>query len=268
MPDAQKQKKGRKMWIVILAVVLFIIVGGFVCYLMFGQQMIRNHLRGLPGNAVQYEPVNIEADSESPLRGKTVIFLGSSVTRGYGACDTSFVELLAQKDGVIPVKEAVGGTTLITRNKESYIPRMENLDPAIRADAFVCQLSTNDAKGKFPLGTVSDSFERSSFDTSTIAGALEYIVSYAQETWNCPVMFYTGTRYDSEYYGKMVALLHEIAEKWDCTVADLWSDEALNNITDEQRRLYMLDGIHPTKAGYWKWWLEPIEAGLIRMIEE
>lgn len=268
MSDAKKQKKGKKTWAVILAAVLFFMVGGYVCYLMFGQQIIKAYLRRLPGNAVQYEPVNIEADSESPLRGKTVIFLGSSVTLGYGACDTSFVELLAQKDGVIPVKEAVGGTTLIRRNKNSYIPRMEKIDPAIRADAFVCQLSTNDARGKFSLGTVSDSFERSSFDTSTIAGALEYIVSYARETWNCPVMFYTGTRYDNEHYGKMVALLHEIEKKWGCTVVDLWSDEALNNITDEQRKLYMLDGIHPTKAGYWKWWLEPIEAGIIRMIED
>ena len=256
------------MWFAILAGALVIMAGGFVCYLIFGQQIIRNYLRSLPGNAEQYEPVNIAADAESPLRGKTIIFLGSSVTKGYGACDTSFVELLAQKDGVIPVKEAVGGTTLITRNKESYIPRMENLDPAIRADGFVCQLSTNDAKGKFPLGTVSGSFEKSSFDTSTIAGALEYIVCYARETWDCPVMFYTGTRYDSGYYGKMVALLHEIEEKWDCTVADLWSDEVLNSITDEQRKLYMLDDIHPTKAGYWEWWLEPVEAGIIRMIEE
>ena len=264
----ETKKKRKKVWLVILIAFLIISAGGYVGYLLFGQQIIQNHLRSLPGNAGQYEPDNIESDPESPLRGKTVIFLGSSVTKGYGACDTSFVELLAQKDGVIAVKEAVGGTTLVTQNDKSYIPRMESIDAAIPADAFVCQLSTNDAKGKFPLGKVSDSFDRSTFDTATIAGALEYIVSYAQDTWNCPVVFYTGTRYDSEHYAKMVALLHEVAAKWGCTVADLWSDDALNSISDEQRKLYMLDDIHPTKAGYWEWWLEPIEAGILREIEK
>ena len=39
-------------------------------------------------------------------------------------------------------------------------------------------------------------------------------------------------------------------------------------IMEEQRKLYMLDDIHPTKAGYWEWWLEPIEAGLINAIEK
>ena len=261
------KKKRKRIWLAILIAFFIVSAGGYLGYLLFGQQMIQNHLRGLPGNAAQYEPENIESDPDSPLRGKTIIFLGSSVTRGYGACDTSFVELLVQKDGVIAVKEAVGGTTLVTRNDESYIPRMEKIEPTIRADAFVCQLSTNDARGKLPLGTVSDSFDRSAFDTATVAGALEYIVSYAQETWNCPVVFYTGTRYDSGHYGKMVALLHEIEAKWGCTVVDLWNDDALNNISEEQRKLYMLDDIHPTKAGYWEWWLEPIEAGLINAIE-
>ncbi len=183
------KKKRKRIWLAILIAFFIVSAGGYLGYLLFGQQMIQNHLRGLPGNAAQYEPENIESDPDSPLRGKTIIFLGSSVTRGYGACDTSFVELLVQKDGVIAVKEAVGGTTLVTRNDESYIPRMEKIEPTIRADAFVCQLSTNDARGKLPLGTVSDSFDRSAFDTATVAGALEYIVSYAQETWNCPVVF-------------------------------------------------------------------------------
>jgi peptide-methionine (S)-S-oxide reductase len=240
MPDAQKQKKGRKMWIVILAVVLFIIAGGFVCYLMFGQQMIRNHLRGLPGNAVQYEPVNIEADSESPLRGKTVIFLGSSVTRGYGASDTSFVELLAQKDGVIPVKEAVGGTTLITRNKESYIPRMENLDPAIRADAFVCQLSTNDASQGIPLEKTEQ--------------AIRAILDYTDHTYHCPVVFYTGTYYESQAYSAMIRCLYDLQAEYGFFILDLFNDPEMRAVSAEDYARYMSDPIHPNLLGYRQWW--------------
>ena len=36
----------------------------------------------------------------------------------------------------------------------------------------------------------------------TVAGSIEFIIAYAKEKWNCPVAFYTGTRYDSEAYAK------------------------------------------------------------------
>lgn len=47
---------------------------------------------------------------------------------------------------------------------------------------FVCQLSTNDATNGLPLGSVSSGRELNDFDTQTVAGAIEYIVCYAQET--------------------------------------------------------------------------------------
>ena len=66
----------------------------------------------------------------------------------------------------------------------------------------------------------------------------------------------------------MVDLLLQIQEKWDCGVIDLWNNEELNNITDEERSLYMLDGIHPTRAGYLHWWLPTIEAYLESIITD
>ena len=33
---------------------------------------------------------------------------------------------------------------------------------------------------------------------------MEYIIVYAKQTWNCPVIFYTGTKYDSKQYQQMV----------------------------------------------------------------
>lgn len=264
-------KKGKKkIWktvlIVLLVLFLLISVGGFVAYKIFGSKVLTLILANKPGNAAAYSVDSVEANPTSPLQGKTIIFLGSSVTDGYGACGTSFVEYLEKIDGVIPVKEAVGGTTLVTTGTDSYIPRMEALDKSIQADAFVCQLSTNDATKGLPLGAVSDSFDRADFDTETIAGAIEYIISYAGDTWNCPVIFFTGTKYDDAAYGDMVAMLLKIQEKWDCGVIDLWNDEELNAITDEQRILYMLDGVHPTKAGYLKWWLPEMEAYLIESL--
>ncbi len=206
------------------------------------------------GNYGEYSLSSTTADGDM-LKGKTVIFLGSSVTFGYGSLGVSFADFLEKSDGITAVKEAVSGTTLVDIKRSSYVSRMKDIDKNIRADAFVCQLSTNDATKELPLGEISESSDMNSFDTMTVAGAIEYIIAYSKETWNCPVIFYTQSKYDSEHYAKMVDLLLEIKEKWGIKVIDLWNDTAINSITEEERKLYLVDHIHPTKAGYKEWWL-------------
>lgn len=219
------------------------------------------------GNSAEYSVEATPALTDSRLAGKTVIFLGSSVTYGSASRGESFVEFLAKRDGIIPVKEAVSGTTLVDNGSDSYIARMKTIDKSVKADAFVCQLSTNDATKKLPLGEVSASFDIADFDTSTVAGSLEYVIAYARDTWNCPVLFYTGTRYDSERYGEMVALLLDICEKWNVTVIDLWNNAELNAVSAEQYKTYMANGIHPTRAGYRDWWLPEFEKVLNEIFE-
>ena len=110
---------------------------------------------------------------------------------------------------------------------------MKTINPDIPADAFICQLSTNDATRHMPLGTISGGFELADFDTETVAGAIEYIIAYAEKTWHCPVLFYTGTRFDCEEYGEMVRLLP----------------------------------IHPTQAGYLLWWTPAMETYLYEFLK-
>ena len=188
------------------------------------------------------------------LKGKTVIFLGSSVTYGSASGGVSFADFLEKEDGIISVKEAVSGTTLVDGDSSSYVSRMKTISKSIRADAFVCQLSTNDASLKKPLGKISDSSDISDFDTQTVAGAIEYIIAYARKTWNCPVIFYTGTRYNSEIYSEMVNLLLEIQNKWQIGVLDLWNSEEMNAVSKEDYDYYMANGIHPNSEGYRRWW--------------
>lgn len=219
-----------------------------------------------PGNAGKNAAQNAAVNENSPLKGKRIIFLGSSVTYGSAAEGESFAEFLEKKDGVIPVKEAVPGTTLVDNGEQSYISRMKRLPAEISADVFICQLSTNDASLGLPLGEISPSFAEDAFDTSTVAGAIETIIVYVRKTWSCPVIFYTGTRYDSPRYGEMVALLRRIAEKHQIGVIDLWNSP-INDVSPELYSLYMADGIHPTKAGYGEWWLPEIEKYLLTYLK-
>ena len=186
--------------------------------------------------------------------GRHLVFLGSSVTYGSAANGVSFADYLGKRNRWSITKEAVSGTTLVDTGADSYIARMKTIPGKTKADLFICQLSTNDATQKKVLGSVSAGMNLQDFDTKTVAGAIEYVIAYAKATWNCPVAFYTNPRYDSSEYAAMVALLQEIAEKWNIAVIDLWNDAAWNGITEEQRNKYMADPIHPTKEGYLEWW--------------
>lgn len=202
------------------------------------------------------------------LKDKTVIFLGSSVTYGSKSGGYSFADCLEDEYGIISVKEAVSGTTLADNDSSSYISRMKTIDKSIKADAFFCQLSTNDAKKKIPLGVVSDSFDADLFDTKTVAGAIEYIISYAKNVWNCPVFFYTGTKYDSEYYEKMVELLLTIQKKHKIKILDLWNSEKMNSVSKEEYSFFMSDGVHPNINGYREWWMPEFRDFLLQNLQE
>lgn len=219
------------------------------------------------GNYGEYSLRNTEMIPDSPLNGKTIIFLGSSVTFGYGSLGVSFTDFLEKSDGITAIKEAVSGTTLVDVKSSSYVSRMKTIDKNIKAEAFVCQLSTNDATKEMPLGEISDSFDINVFDTQTVAGAIEYIIAYAKETWDCPVVFYTQSKYDSEHYKKMVDLLLQIKKKWGITVIDFWHDLEINSISDEEQKLYLVDHIHPTKAGYKIWWLPKFQECLYEILK-
>lgn len=211
------------------------------------------------GNAAEYSVAQTQALESSPIKGKTYIFLGSSVTYGSAAKGESFADFLEKKDGIKPIKEAVSGTCLVDEKNNSYVSRLKKIDKSIKPDAFICQLSTNDATKKKPLGSVSDSFYEENFDTETVAGAIEYIVSYVNDTWNCPIIFYTGTKYDSKQYEKMIKVLYDVQEKWGIIILDLWNDEEMNAVSKDDYALYMANGIHPTRAGYREWWLPKFE---------
>ncbi len=265
---ARGRERGRRRRFVLAGVAVAAACAGWIAFCGFQGgwgPFARLHdvkTAGLPGNAERYSLENVEPDEASPLRGRRIAFLGSSVTYGAAAQGTSFVDYLVKKDGVVATKDAVSGTTLVDDAPDSYLARLRNLEPGEGLDLLVCQLSTNDASQGKELGEVSDSFAAEDFDTGTVAGAIEYVIAYARDTWGCPVVFYTSPRYGSERYQQMVDLLAQVQTKWGIQVIDMWDDDSFNSISDEQRSLYMADDIHPTKAGYLEWWLPYFEKQL------
>ena len=180
-----------------------------------------------------------------------------SASGGYSMADA----IAENREDTVCYKYAVSGTTLVNESVDSYVARMKQIDPNLKLDMLVVQLSTNDATQGRALGSISASTDLNSFDTTTVAGAIEYIIAYARNAWGCPVVFYTGTYYESQAYGQMVNLLLEIQKKWDIGVIDLWNNAQMTALQGtDLYHSYMSDPIHPTALGYKTWWAPVFEA--------
>lgn len=231
-------------------------------------------LSQLPGNAEKYSLSATERNPLSPLNGRTIIFLGSSVVYGSDSLGESMADFLSRIDGVNIVKQAVSGTTLVERPDDggsSYIARMKTIDANLKPDAFICQLSTNDATQLMPLGETARGFDPAEFDTGTVTGAIEYIIAYARRVYGCPIAFFTGTRYTgipgADQYARMVKRLHALSSKWGVGIIDLWNDPDMLAVTPAEYAIYMSNPIHPTRAGYRDWWVPRFESFLTGLFD-
>ena len=222
----------------------------------------------LNGNSELYSFDTIELLEGNPLEGKTICVLGSSIADGYSSSHYGIGEYFQARFGCELIKETVSGTTLTNLYNNSYISRMENNIDATEIDLFICQLSTNDANMNIRPGGIIESTNLADFNQWTIIGSMEYIIAYAKETWNCPVVFFTGCYYDNAIYGNMVNVLYALQEKWDFGIIDLYYNDGFNDISDEMRSIYMADDIHPNKAGYRDWWGPEMEKQLLEYLDE
>ncbi len=251
-----------------------------------------------------------EQEEESPLKGKTIYWLGSSVTYGASSNGEAVADYIQALTGCTSVKNAVNSTTINGTGNNSYTDRLiatsssgnwTAFDTTAHVDAFVCQISTNDAPSRYyndesvhgaMTGPVIDETEMpvvSEYDPSTTLGGIEYIIAYAIRTWNCPVYFYSGTPYGSntgypgsrrayggetesndgyKHYGDLVDEVLEIADAWtnagfEVGVIDMYHDDDFNKLASGTYFDWaMSDGVHPHNAGYLQWWTPYFQAFL------
>lgn len=265
-------KKGKKKAMVIIAWILGGLTLASLCGLAFAGYRFSwgpfsalgdFYWKNFEGNHIQYASDNCNPLEDSPLKGIDIAFLGSSVTYGASSVRDSFADYIAVRNGATYVKDAVSGTTLVEEGVNSYVARLKRMEKERKFDLFVVQLSTNDASQSKPLGTIAG--EGGVYDTHTVCGAMEFIRDYVEKTWGVPVVFYTNSYYESEAYAAMVEALYAMQKAYGedkVGIIDLYTDEAFNAITPEERSLYMADHIHPMRAGYLLWWTPKMESYL------
>lgn len=219
------------------------------------------------GNSPEFSPDRVEYDPTSPLHGKRIGFLGSSITYGFGARGISFADYLQAKDGVISTKSAVTDSTLAGTDESGYLFRLKH-DFGGAYDLFVCQLSTNDGRQGKKLGSITSSSTLTGFDVDTTIGALEEVCSYVKDELKCPLAFFTCMRDDpTGEYEKLVGMLFDLQAKWKFSIIDIFNDETLK-ASMRSHRNGMWDDAHPTQEGYLHVWLPKFEMELTKIFSQ
>lgn len=210
-----------------------------------------------------------------PKQGKKILFLGSSVVEGAAALRDGPAEYIAAVDGAIIEKSSYSGTTIAYQDERSYAPRMLEYTKEDGFDAVVLQLSTNDAGQGVERGEISVSYDPADFDKYTFCGSMELMLEHCKNELQCPVIIFTVTSFgqkeemfQEDNYAGLIELTKQLCEKWDVSLLNMWEDEELNNITEEQFKDWMANASHPCKKGYLEWWLPEFEKALTEALAE
>ena len=275
---AKNMKKSTKIIIdVVVAVVALAVALGVCGY----QQAAQTQGLNKSGNADEWLPANQEVNEDSPIAGKTIFWLGSSVQDGFGARHNAIGDFMEVIEKTNKIKDCYSGTYIATTADEDYLPRFllhdATTDPVV--DLVVVQLGTNDSKQLTEVGdvTADDVRDYDSFDQTTTMGALEYIMKYAQETWNCPVLVYTSLWFDETktatgmqkeaIYDEIVDKCKIACEKWDCYLLNMWDNsDAIMAVAGDMYDTYMTDSVHPTMQGYLEWWYPYFKAEIYNIL--
>ncbi|MGN0458716.1 MAG: hypothetical protein ACI4IL_07085 [Eubacterium sp.] len=231
--------------IVLISLICAIVVGAIVLSVSLSKNEVTER-------TTQTKPFSFTTVAKGEVSNlfNTVIFLGTDFTVGTKSKE-SFTDQLEQQEIIRPAVFAKKGIKMVDDGKKNnYISLLKSIPTKHAAPAMLmCELSYYDAKKDSRLGKLSDGYNLEDFDTSTVIGAMEYIICYSQETWGCPVTFYTCYYNDSNSYKKMVDALYEVAEKWSIDVIDFYSPMD-TRISLQNKKKYLADKLNPTKEGY------------------
>lgn len=199
------------------------------------------------------------------LKGKTVLFLGDSITEGAGASspEQGYVSVFQRLSGAHTVNYGIGGTRIAKQKSPSrcdvwdrdFIGRVDEMQP--EADVVVVFGGTNDfGHGDAELGSFSSGSE------DTFYGALHTLCQKLIGKYpKAEIVFLTPLHRISEDstvseiglqtcpLSSYVTAIQEIAGYYALPVLDLFRTSGLQPKVDKIRELYMPDGLHPSDAG-------------------
>jgi len=236
------------------------------CYMVCREAITLEDFEGFwgKGNTLDlFDKMNsmgyIEYEKEV-FEGKRTLFLGDSICAANcesGKSYRGWAGRIASSTGMTCVNRGQSGASLSTARGTNRVINVYNLANKQKYDFVIMHGGVNDAWESAKVGTVSDSFELSSFDTSTFAGGLEelfyhvtedypeaklgYIFNFATPSFN------TGRIANmTEYY----SVAKKICEKWGIPYLNMYEDSEFSALLKVTSNTNLSDYLHPNTAGY------------------
>ncbi len=175
-----------------------------------------------------------------PLLGKTMYAFGDSVVYGHKYSKFSFPNYVAEKEGLYFTNEnkyAKNGASIVKNDSNWILTQIQNA-PDKAPDYVLFDGGINNAYEDTVLGTISDSKDIASFDDTTFAGAFEKTIATIYEKWPNTNIVYTAIHKtnsrEAEIQQKLYELEMQICEKWDVTVADIYSQDEIDCLNNKE----------------------------------
>ena len=223
------------------------------------------------------EAYDINGQLISPLAGKALYIAGDSIAYGkssaggYGKC-------IADKYGMALTNEAVDGATLTPNITDNVYGGTRGCISTIvmgstalaKADYILLEGGVNDAWNNAAVGTLTEGF--TTYDETTMTGALEKLLEYLAKNHSDKRVAYVfphgGMFAGSEnWYKTYKPAILAVLEKWGVPYVDIaastppMGEHGISGVSNK----YTSDGTHPNKAGYERFYAEPIAALLKRL---
>ena len=211
------------------------------------------------------------------LKGKTINFLGDSITEGIGVENKERVypNIIKEIFGLKRVNNyGIGGTRIADftgddpeNSQPSFVSRFGQMED--NADVVVVFGGTNDfGHGNAPIGKFGDN------TTTTFYGALNVLMKGLIEKYpKAQLVFMTPlhrhnendqNKYTGESLKKYVEVIREMAEYYAIPVVDLYARSGLQPNVPIQEKLFCPGGLHPNEAGQEK--IANCLAGVLKML--
>lgn len=224
------------------------------------------------------EIYDINGQIIDPLAGKTLYVAGDSIAYGKGSAG-GYGKCIADRYGMQLINEAVDGATLAARvpdnvnggYRTSIGLTVKSSAELEKADYVLLEGGVNDAWNNAELGTLNVSFAPPFYMTTTI-GTLDAMLDDLTKKHSDKRVAYVfphgGLFASSEnWYKTYKPAILAALKKWGVPYVDIeecappMGAHGVSELSDK----YTIDGTHPNKAGYERFYMEPIAALLKRL---
>ncbi len=204
--------------------------------------------------------------TDSPLYGKSVLFVGDSITEAAVDWNNPLTKHSIGWPGRIGYynemkfyNKGVSGASISNVRGNNLVVNqlLGSVGIAKNCDFIIMHGGVNDAWDKAPVGVMTDSFDPADFDRDTFGGGLEYTFYVATKQFPNAKLGYiinfrmTVSTGNLSKMGPYFDLAKQICDKWGIPYLDLFSDDNLNlNELKVSTTANLYDKIHPNASGF------------------